>query len=114
MKKIATLFLLWICSICTAQIKGDMSINWTSKSPNSMGDRKVNIPQFNPTNFQYDGSSGRLYFIFQIPLETEINENSLQISNIVYENIEKTVELRCVQRNENSVTLLSHILKERT
>jgi hypothetical protein len=90
MKKIATLSLLWICSICTAQLKGDMSINWTSKSPNSMGDRKVNIPQFNPTNFEYDASSGRLYFIFQIPLETEINENSLQISNIVYENIDQS------------------------
>ena len=37
-----------------------------------------------------------------------------QQENIVYENIKKTVNLGCVQRNENSVTLLSHILKERT
>lgn len=90
MKKIATLILFFAFSVCTGQIKGEMFINWTSKSPSAMGDKKVNIPQFNPANFQYDGSSGRVYFIFQIPIETEINENSLQISNIIYENIEQS------------------------
>ena len=33
--------------------------------------------------------------------------------NIIYENVEKTSQLYSVQRNENSLTLLQHILKER-
>jgi sulfatase maturation enzyme AslB (radical SAM superfamily) len=33
--------------------------------------------------------------------------------NIIYENIEKTIELHSVKRNENSLTLLQHVLKER-
>ena len=36
-----------------------------------------------------------------------------QQENILYENIEKTIKLRSVQRNENSLTLLQTVLKER-
>ena len=36
-----------------------------------------------------------------------------QQENILYENIEKTIKLRSVQRNENSLTLLQNVLKER-
>ncbi len=36
-----------------------------------------------------------------------------QQKDIAYENIEKTIQLHCVQRNENSRTLLQHVLKER-
>ena len=34
--------------------------------------------------------------------------------NIIYENVEKTAELYSVRRNENSLTLLQHILKEQS
>ena len=36
-----------------------------------------------------------------------------QQENILYENIEKTIKLRSIQRNENSLTLLQTVLKER-
>jgi len=36
-----------------------------------------------------------------------------QQENILYENIEKTIKLYSVQRNENSLTLLQNVLKER-
>ena len=87
MKKFALLILISTFSISLAQVKGDMTINWTKKSAVNFGDQKISIPQFNPTNFQYDYSTGKVYFIFQFPISSEINENSAVISNIVYEDI---------------------------
>ena len=47
------------------------------------------------------------------PLFTPENLQWTQQKNIIYKNIKKTLELHSVKRNENSVTLLQHILKER-
>jgi sulfatase maturation enzyme AslB (radical SAM superfamily) len=47
------------------------------------------------------------------PLYNPLDLHWQQQKNIIYENIEKTIELRSIQRNENSVSLLNHILKER-
>jgi sulfatase maturation enzyme AslB (radical SAM superfamily) len=48
------------------------------------------------------------------PLYDPLHLHWQQQQNIMYENIEKTIELRSIRRNENSVSLLTHILKERT
>ena len=87
MKKIATFLLFFICSFSIAQIKGDMSIKWSGISSANIGDRKIKIPQFNPDNLQFDPAAKRVYLVFQIPTSTEVNENSLQISNLVYEDM---------------------------
>lgn len=47
------------------------------------------------------------------PLFSPKNLDWTNQKNIDYINIEKTIELNCVRRNENSLTLLKHILKER-
>lgn len=47
------------------------------------------------------------------PLYNPLNLHWQQQKNIMYENIEKTIELRSIRRNENSLSLLNHILKER-
>jgi hypothetical protein len=88
MKKIATFLLFFICSYSIAQIKGDMIIKWSGISSANIGDQKIKIPQFNPDNLQIDPAAKRVYFVFQIPTSTEVNENSLQISNLVYEHEE--------------------------
>ncbi|MBK8599638.1 MAG: type IX secretion system sortase PorU [Flavobacterium sp.] len=87
MKKIATFLLFFICSYSIAQIKGDMIIKWSGISSANIGDQKIKIPQFNPDNLQIDPAAKRVYFVFQIPTSTEVNENSLQISNLVYEDM---------------------------
>jgi sulfatase maturation enzyme AslB (radical SAM superfamily) len=46
------------------------------------------------------------------PLFTPENLQWKQQKNIIYKKIEKTLELHSVKRNENSSTLLQHILKE--
>ena len=48
------------------------------------------------------------------PLFEPKNLTWQQQENIMYENVEKTLALYSVKRNENSLTLLQHILKERT
>ncbi len=87
MKKIAPFILFFVFAVSSAQIKGDLKLNWSNKSPINIGSQKINIPQFNPKNFQFDSNSKQVYCIFQIPVSSEINENSLQISDVVYENI---------------------------
>ena len=46
------------------------------------------------------------------PLYEPQNLTWQQQENILYEGIEKTIKLRSVYRNENSLSLLTHILKE--
>lgn len=87
MKKIAPFLLFFVYSFSTAQIKGDMIIKWSGISSANIGDQKIKIPQFNPENLQFDPAAKRVYFVFQIPSSTEVNENSLQISNLVYEDM---------------------------
>jgi hypothetical protein len=87
MKKIATYLLFFICLYSFGQTKGDIAIKWTPKSPLNIGYQKLKVPQFDPNHFQYDSSTNRIYFVFQTPIASEINEKSLQISNIVYEEI---------------------------
>ena len=87
MKKIVYFITLIIPALIFAQEKGEMTINWMAKSAVNMGDEKVTLPQFNPLNFQFDNYTKQLFFNFRIPITQEINENSIQITNIVYESI---------------------------
>lgn len=87
MKKIIYLIIFLNVAFVFAQQKGEITIHWSEKATANVGDQKITLPQFDPLNFQFDHYSKQLFFNFKIPLTKEINENSLQITNIVYENI---------------------------
>ena len=87
MKNSTILFILLIYNFSFAQLKGDMTLIWSVKSPIVIGDQKIITPQFNPVNFQFDSYTKQVYFTFQIPISNEIDEKSIQITNIVYEEI---------------------------
>ena len=87
MKNTITSFLLLFSLICFGQIKGDVVLNWTNKSTMSFGSYSVLIPQFNSENFEFDNYNKQLFFKLKLPIPNEINENSLQITNVVYESI---------------------------
>ena len=87
MKKLFPLFILLFSFVSLAQQKGSMTVNWTAKSPITIGDNKIIVPQFNPANFQFDSFNKSFFFNFKIDLSGEIDENSLQIFNVVYESI---------------------------
>ncbi|PWA03939.1 type IX secretion system sortase PorU [Flavobacterium psychrotolerans] len=87
MKKIIFALLTLSSFVCFSQQKGDVIISWTPKSTLQFGTYKLSIPQFNPLNFQFDSYKKQLFFNLKLPQSSIINENSLQITNVVYESI---------------------------
>lgn len=73
-----------------AQQKGEITIVWTDKSAIQFETYQQIVPKFNPVNFQFDSYKKQLFFNVKLPQSSEINENSLQITNLVYESISET------------------------
>lgn len=99
MKKLVAFifFLTFMNSFC--QVQGELVINWRKDKSINLGSRKVNLPTFDASNFQYDGSKRQLFYIAQVPINTEVNENSLKISNVVYDEIPE-IELGEIDRTQ--------------
>ena len=87
MKNTISLLLFLFSLLCFGQQKGDVNINWSEKSAMSYGTIKFDIPQFNPSNLEFNPYKKELFFNLKIPQSSRIDENSLQITNIVYEAI---------------------------
>lgn len=87
MKNFLTLSVLLFHVLVFGQLKGDLSLDWKEKTPVSMGETKVSIPQFNSKNFQYDHFKKQVFFCSNIETNRLIDENSIEISNLVFENI---------------------------
>lgn len=89
MKKIATYITFLFSTVIFAQQKGEITISWTGKSTINVGQEKVALPKFNAENFQFDNYNKELFFNFKTPIGREINENSIALDNVVYENISR-------------------------
>lgn len=87
MKKTLTFFLLFFLSLSFAQQRGTVTINWSEKQDVNIGERTINIPQFNPENFKYDGYKNEVKYLLKIPQTSRADEKSLQITDVVYETI---------------------------
>lgn len=87
MKKTLTFFLALLGSLVYAQQRGNVTIDWTDKQQAVFGERTINIPQFNPENLDYNAAKKEILFKLNIPLTSKIDENSLQITDVVYESI---------------------------
>lgn len=85
MKKIALFLLLVVSTLCFSQQQGTITVDWNEKTTFSFNDYSINIPQFNSDSFVYD--KNQLLYSLKIPLSQAIDENSLQVTNIVYETI---------------------------
>ena len=82
------LILLMLFSVaCFGQQKGDVILTWIDKSEISFGTYKVNVPQFKSENFSFNGSNYSINYSLNLPQSSEIDENSLQITNVVFETI---------------------------
>ena len=90
MKKILSLLFLLLSVICFGQQKGEIVITWNSKSSISFGSYKLTVPKFNDANFQFDSYKKQLFFNLKIAIPSKIDENSLRITNIVYESINES------------------------
>lgn len=92
MKKIYLLLLLTAC-IANAQVKGSFVLNWKDASAYSVGKTKHTIPQFNFEYFHFNEVDKSLWFQTNISLTTSIDESSLRVFNVVYENINSIGDL---------------------
>lgn len=89
MKKIAVT-LLFLSSLLTfAQKSGTITIGWLENKEISYGDYSVNVPFFSEKNFMYNESSKELNYVIKFEENGLIDENSLQITNIIYQPIEE-------------------------
>ncbi|MBN8643588.1 MAG: type IX secretion system sortase PorU [Flavobacteriales bacterium] len=90
MKKIAILLLFFSNVLLFAQKSGTISIEWTENKDISYGDYSVSVPFFNGKNFVYNDFSRELSYVIKFEESGLIDENSLQITNISYQNIEES------------------------
>ena len=90
MKKIITLVFLFTCLIVNAQQSGSINVDWIEKTDYSYSDFKFNIPQFQSDSYNFDFVKKEISYVKKIPSTQLIDENSLQISNLVFESINDT------------------------
>ena len=87
MKNFFLVFLSLISFVSFAQIKGDVTIEWLEKQEISFGNFKINIPQFAGNCYNYNASQKALFYTLNLSESNSFNENSIQITNLVYESI---------------------------
>jgi hypothetical protein len=88
MKRIFTICLLFLSSfLAIAQEQKNVSLNWTDKKELSYGRFSYMVPQFNTQNYEFDVYSKTVSYSLTIPLNSMVNENAIQISNLIFEPI---------------------------
>ena len=87
MRKSLLIYLILIPFASFAQINGDATIEWLEKNEMFFGVNKINIPQFTGSGFNYDSSKKSIYLTLKIAESATSSENTLQISNVVYESV---------------------------
>ncbi len=70
-----------------AQRSETMTINWGENTFSYIGDKAVSLPKFQPEYMEV--ADEQLFFSMRIAVGGAVNENSLQVTNIVYESIAK-------------------------
>jgi hypothetical protein len=87
MKKIFTLLFVLICWLTKAQQSGSIVVEWTENRDYPFSEFKVSIPQFQTDSYNFNLEKKELVFSKKISLETTVDENSFQVSNLVFETI---------------------------
>ena len=85
--KVKFIFFLFISIATFSQQKGNITLLWSEKSELSFGSYKYNIPQIKSENFSFDNSKKAVFYNLNLPQTGIIDENSLQITNVIYEDI---------------------------
>lgn len=70
-----------------AQQKNQIVLNWTDNVKSSFGDFAIVVPQFQAEYTNLDADKRQLMFGYSFPVSGTVAENSLQITNIVYESM---------------------------
>lgn len=87
MKKLLSYFLFFYFSSFVAQQKERITINWKLTAPFNIGEYSLKTPQFDFQYFDFDISQKRISYKRILKVSSNIDPNSLEISNIAYEPI---------------------------
>ena len=87
MKKILLYIYVLFISNVVAQQTETITLNWNSKLEYDLGDFTVKIPQFQNEHFEYNVISKTIGFRKVIDVSNVLDNNALQITNVVYENL---------------------------
>ena len=85
--KVKFLFFVLISIATFSQQKGDVSLVWSEKSELSFASYKFNIPQIISENFVFDSAKKSIYYNINLPQSESFDENSLEITNVIYNDI---------------------------
>jgi len=89
MKKYLLLILLTASFFCFGQEQGTVIVDWKPTQKYFIDSIPYLIPQFKIENLEFNSVDKTLLFRKRIAVQSPIDENSLQISNVVYETIAK-------------------------
>ena len=87
MRNFFLLICLFLKCFVYAQQSNILSIDWIENTSFIFGENKLNIPQFSSDSFNFDFIKKEISFVKKIPVNSYVDENSLQITNVVYETI---------------------------
>ncbi|WP_159021617.1 type IX secretion system sortase PorU [Formosa sp. L2A11] len=88
MKKTAVLLLMLVSIVGYSQQK-QFQLDWDGYTTISTGSFSVQVPSFNPDNFDYSVEDG-LKFVSKWELSSSFNESSARLENVTYTSISKT------------------------
>lgn len=87
MKKIFFYVLLLSFGFLKGQQSGNIQINWSQSNDVSYGDYKFIVPNFNAENFNFNQQNKSVLFIKKIQINAAVEESSLQISNLTFQDV---------------------------
>lgn len=87
MKKIFTLLFVLLSLFAKAQQSGSIAIDWIENRNYPFSDFKVSIPQFQSDSYNFNLEKKEIIYAKKIPLEALVDENSFQVTNVVFETI---------------------------
>ena len=88
MMKYKLLFItLLVCVLAKAQQGGTIVLNWTDNVKTSVGEHPVTMPQFQGEYMDFNPDKKQLRFLMAFTAPGPVRENSLLISNVVYESM---------------------------
>ncbi|WP_395059414.1 type IX secretion system sortase PorU [Flavobacterium sp.] len=87
MKKIVSLIVIFVFQTVVAQNNNNINISWVDGNYSVTENYKVSIPNFKSDFFIYDAVKKSILFSKKLEVPFAINEESLKLSNIIYETI---------------------------
>lgn len=86
MRNLVFYFIIFFPFITFSQIKGDATIEWLENNT-AIPNNKSQAPVFKGSSYFYDEYHQSLLYNLNLNVSSELNENSIQITNVTYEPI---------------------------